>query len=526
MPAVIVPPGAPTAPPATVPPTRPATVAVPSVIAPPGMAGPSSASAAPARTGQARFARDSTRYLCAAAQTDSSFSRKLLDGVIDEPYRAVASSPGVDLVTVLKYALAARRRHFARDLAIVLAVLVSALLSAAAPPIILLSLPLAWAAVFIEQLAAHGVVARRLRRAAFDPAAAPEPTGGAMRRRLTDIGQRDRGNASVFSDYAPFVGYGTVTDSWSFALNVARAAPTASLTPFTTSEVYAAVARDLAALDLPGVGVEQRVFVSGVELLDAPDPRITQELLPVELAAPLPDASDGLIRHLMEHPEGRARCYLSVRVTGWSGELVLTTFVRFALYKSARTLYVEASHCLLTPVKPRYRAVDSMRESPTIGQIARTASLSGLLTLPYIAKSFAVLAAAATDPLRRWQKRRNDRRNIAQERTHNYGPLVSPRELASDRRYFAYFQQQDKEMYSKVVERRVMESLRDFLDAHGIDTSELSERQTAILNNGVIVTGNASVNSGSIAAGAGAVARTVNTARRLVPGAPPAAATP
>jgi hypothetical protein len=89
----------------------------------------------------------------------------------------------------------------------------------------------------------------------------------------------------------------------------------------------------------------------------------------------------------------------------------------------------------------------------------------------------------------------------------NYGSQLSLREAASDTRYHRYFQELDQDRYSKVIEKALLESLVLFLDDKGVDTSELVARQTTILNQGVYITGGASVSAQNIAAGAKAQAR-------------------
>ena len=44
-------------------------------------------------------------------------------------------------------------------------------------------------------------------------------------------------------------------------------------------------------------------------------------------------------------------------------------------------------------------------------------------------------------------------------------------------------------MTLKLVEKEILDAIIDFLEAHDIDTSELRERQSMILNNGVIMSG-------------------------------------
>jgi len=77
-------------------------------------------------------------------------------------------------------------------------------------------------------------------------------------------------------------------------------------------------------------------------------------------------------------------------------------------------------------------------------------------------------------------------------------------------------------MYSKIVEREVLDAFVAFLRAKDIDTSDFEERQSAILNYGVIVSGG-SVNAQSLAVGdqaratsGGARAAAANAARKTV----------
>jgi hypothetical protein len=116
---------------------RPAPAKPPPKMTPPTMTPPTMTPPTPplpaSGSGGGRFAKDATRYLCAAVQLDAGLNDKLLTSIVGEPHRAVASSPGVDLVTVLKYAISAARRQVARNVALSL-LLVGAVVGAGRPP--------------------------------------------------------------------------------------------------------------------------------------------------------------------------------------------------------------------------------------------------------------------------------------------------------------------------------------------------------------------------------------------------------
>ena len=58
---------------------------------------------------------------------------------------------------------------------------------------------------------------------------------------------------------------------------------------------------------------------------------------------------------------GSARWYLAVEITDWSGELVLTIFVRFQ--QLPKTLFVEANYALLPPFKESFYRTDQQDSS-------------------------------------------------------------------------------------------------------------------------------------------------------------------
>jgi hypothetical protein len=280
--------------------------------------------------------------------------------------------------------------------------------------------------------------------------------------------------------------------------------------PFAVQEVHDFVADDVRQLGLPGIVVEDRLFVNGLDLLHGFEPEVQQAVLPDELAAPVSRVDAALFSRLQENPKSRARPYLVVRIGGWSGQLVVTMFLRFALLPQKDMLFVEANYSLLPPMRQDYLVVDRLLGRPTWRQVSRVASVSLIKAVPALFGGFFRTVAVPLAALGRPGKLRREAREITQDRSFNYGAGQSLREQAADTRYHRYFQQLDREMYGKLAERRVMDALTRFLDDHNIDTSELVERTTMITNNGIYVTGEGKIDAKSIAVGANAVARTFN----------------
>lgn len=77
-----------------------------------------------------------TRYLCVGAHVDPEFADQVVHDLLEERHRAVCPSRGIDLVPIIRHCLAARRRRFGRDLAI-LAVLAASLVVSPVPTVAL-----------------------------------------------------------------------------------------------------------------------------------------------------------------------------------------------------------------------------------------------------------------------------------------------------------------------------------------------------------------------------------------------------
>lgn len=191
----------------------------------------------------------------------------------------------------------------------------------------------------------------------------------------------------------------------------------------------------------------------------------------------------------------------------------MTLFLRFTLAPQRDLLFIEASHSLLTPVLQRYRAVDGLRGRPTARQLLKAAP--GIFsTLGATTACIPRLLFTAYSLLTRHWQNRNELRAIRDDRVFNYGPRISPREAASDQQCHRYFQELDSEMYEGLVQRRVLDTLTDFLTEHNVDVGDLKEQRTTILNHGIYVTGQGSLSAKNVAAGASALSLSLDMLKR------------
>lgn len=437
-----------------------------------------------------------TRYLSAAVTFDDSLAAQLIENVLEEPHRAIAATPGVNLATVLRYALAANRRRLIRDilLLIYLALMICTFfLAFITVPLFLF---ISWMTILSERyIRFYGQPSQPLRPGKFGSAQPPSPGRNSYAaRQLARIEEASTsGNATFYSGFSPFIGYGTITSSWSFVVDVTSPRRRADRPrPFTVTQLYDHVASGLDQIDLPGMEFRIRLFVNGRDIRD--DARFLGD----QDGPPVSSVSPELLSSLMTSPEERARPYLTISVAGWHGDLVTTTFIRFLLSES--DLFVEAARTAVPPLRYAFKTVDVLETAPADGEFPALLKTSFLQTLPLLLHS----GPAIVHELRRGGRRLKKKREL--NRMPDYGALISVREAAADSKWQRYFQVFDNARYVKTVEQRVFHSLVEFLDAHDVDTSSLVTQAEVIINNGIEISGQATVHADQIVGGPGAQA--------------------
>jgi len=442
-----------------------------------------------------------TRYLSAAVSFDSDLARAVIEDILEQPHRAIASTPGVDMATVLRYALAANRRRVIRDVLLVIYLGIMILTIIVGFITIPLFLFIGWMTILSERHARFfGQSSKPLRSGEFSTAEPPSPPGNSYAaRQLARVEEADRaGNVTVYSSFSPFVGYGKVTSSWSFAVDITSARREAPIRGFTVQELYEHIEAGLEELDLPGMEFDYRLFVNGRDIRD------DQRFLLNHDGPPVTSVSGDLLASLMADPEERARPYLTISMAGWQGDLVTTTFVRFLL--SRTDLFVEAARTAIPPLRPVFKAVDEMEMAPVDGEFSAMLKTSFKQTIPFLLRS----PAAIVHELRAGSRRDATRRLLS--RRPDYGALISIREAAADTSWQRYFQVFDHARYIKVIEQRIFSSLIAFLRMHNVDVSSLVSQAEVLINNGMMITNNgvqitdSTVTANQIAGGPGAKA--------------------
>ncbi|MEU4424104.1 hypothetical protein AB0F81_26040 [Actinoplanes sp. NPDC024001] len=449
---------------------------------------------------------DTTRLLCAAAYLDRRFTDHVVRRVLREELRAVAPSFGVDIVPVVRHCLAAQRRRLLRDTMLVLVaaswflmVRFGADLISAGIQVLLL----AWGVVFLAACLDRYQILAGFFPGRFDPGTAPEPATRKQSRLLAELGRNETGNVTVYSGFRPFVGAGVAGESWSFTTDLRKGREDFDVVheprPFEVDDLYAHLGKALRELDLDGLDVHHRLFVNGQDI------RRQSWVLPDPLRRPVSVVEPGWIQQYLRTPTHQVRHYLVAQLVDWSGELVVSIFLRFA--RTGSCLVSEAAYFVLPPLWERYHAVDRLRPGADVRNALRMVARTALQAPFLLLLSPFTVGARLLEPAALFLERREIRRQIRSDMLFDYGAATSVRELGTAPGYRRYFQMLDHSAYVKLLDHAVLNAVIDFLDEHDIDTSDLKERQSVIQNNGVIVSGGGSLQAQSMAVGKGAKAR-------------------
>jgi len=470
-----------------------------------------------------KSADQSTRLLGASVLLGHGGARQKVIEWLRDPNRAIAPEIGVDLKLVIQLARWAERHErllWWKYLLIFVIAAVIAIFEAASDGTGIVAMvggSIAAGIVWMRKQARNrNDFAARFAPGRFDAADVARRFPGELEERDFTALPGDEQNFFVYSGFTPFVGSGHDLGGWSVAIATDKAKEVfgepVSIETFDAGSLYQAIDADIENLALPGVERRDCYFASGADL------RENRSLLPDIFGRPVQHLDSTAAAGYLYGDDETVRHYRCYRVLDWGGELAYSYYLRCSL--RGNTLFVETKKFLLTPISDAFRAVDDT--APLEGKEWIGTFIAGLIAGPFL-----LLAAPfwGLGQVNRWieslRDRDKERRELIEKHPRfNYGTTGSLRQALSSGSYHHYFQKIDGDFFGKALERQILDSLVVFLEEHGIETFDLRERQTTIMNTGVIVQGG-DVNAESLAVGAGsqAVKRVRNALRATAAGA-------
>jgi hypothetical protein len=438
-----------------------------------------------------------TRLLCANAFLGGALFRRHVLRFYAQPGIAAAPEVGFDVEKVMQACLFAQRREnsyywvfFGLGIAVLILAAISPLVGALAlvAPVLVF-----YRKTWREQR----VLTRFLQRDKADLEAAAAQFAVPLPEKLREAMPQRGQNLTVYRGYWPFVGMGAELGSWSFATLVNKPkVPDGATLPFTIEELYARLDHALAALRLDNIDNSDHYFVKGTDV------RTEKTLLPSPTVRPTTRLPEIFAGDSLDASDSRIRRYKWIKIEDWGGELIFSAVIRCALRGS--TLYVEGKRFVLTPLAASNRRIDELRPDGFWPRLTLAITSVFVGPISCLVAPFG-LFGTVFDDVHQWRQLRRFRRTMRTDPLYNYGAGQSLRQALEQPNYLHYFQQTDADFYSKVIERKLFDELVQFLDDHEIDTSDIKDRQTMILNSGVWVQGG-NISAEALAVGSGASA--------------------
>lgn len=444
-----------------------------------------------------------TRLLCASAFLAGSSFREMVLNFLDDLNRAAAPELGMDLMLVAKVCQYARNRD-RRYTWIYFACAALALIAALVDPVIGAAvLVLSGSLVFFRKKWQEDFrFVRLFKRDVFNPEATERQFSSSLKHETSLTLPADDQNLVIYQGFSPFVGAGMNLGGWSFVVNATKGKEEngSELEPvkFEISELYDEIDHCINVLELTGLTHQDMYFVNGSDIRD------DHNILPDSHGHPVQKISSDRCVTYRNTNDRHIRHYQWIKVMDWGNQLCTSYFLRCSL--RGPNLFVEINRYLLTPLADKYRKIDATGDRNW--QYGLGIAVLSLLAGPIMAAASPLIIFGRMNEYIEelfHKKKKVRRKQIDENPLFNYGTGQSLRESVSSGQFMHYFQKLDGVFYSKVLEREILNSIVDFLDAHDIDTSELKERQSTILNSGIIVQGG-DVKAESLAVGSGAQA--------------------
>ncbi len=427
--------------------------------------------------------RETTRYLSAAAQLDVEYATKVVRKVINDPIRALAPAYGADVAVVARWAVDSLMRRWHRDIALLIAILLGAVLIwwmahfgvVAGAVAVMITLIAAWVIVSGEYwLRWYGTVVRHMLREGFDPDRAPEPRHQWVRDRIDAVSARRRGNLVVFRGKRAFVGSGPRLSREHVIIDVSRGRKVKNGKPrkpqsFTNADVHLALISAMKKLEFSDMKVEERLFVNGRHL------KGNEDFLPNgEMAPPAVSVGTGLLLEATLDPTPDARTYVCVEMPGWQGQLVVTLFVRAV--HAGGSLYVEWEYRVLPPLLDRYQRVDLYFDVAWPRRIWMAGLRGAREVIPALYKAPFALAADVIHVVAARRRKRLVTDAIRQGQGFDYGAATSIREDALGRNRQHHFLERDEIMFVLMSQEILVREVRSFLRKHDVSLAGFDQQ--------------------------------------------------
>ena len=331
----------------------------------------------------------------------------------------------------------------------------------------------------------------------------PRAVSEAAESRITMVEGAQRGNITLHSGWFPFIGAGPQTKvHWSIAIRLrpkTPVVPNGDRVPASSKyvridpyDLHRQIHARLLGLNDPALPANERVAaltvshrVIGSGLLGKDNP-----LLDPNLKTPYSHASPEAIEALIRHPQARLRYYQQVSVSDQSPvvesrsgrpvamsvdqEVAVSAFIYAAV--EGGMFYLQFVLTALPPIDHAYRIDDFSHVTTFFGTLMYSIKrLFGSL----VSAPLGIIAAVSL-----WRSERAMEKEYTSSDDSDFGTLVSVRQIAAAPSFGTYIEELDVEKYNMMISRLLLETVEEYLDGKGVDTSAFESSAQTIVNNG------------------------------------------
>jgi hypothetical protein len=279
-----------------------------------------------------------------------------------------------------------------------------------------------------------------------------------------------------YKDYNPFSAEGFDVGSWSVAIDITKTNKWEELgvKEFSEGELYQKIKSQLLRLNFENISVTDIIYVNAKDII--------KDNLFYENGSLTLNIDIDAFKTIPNSKEEKFRFYKVIKVKDWGNDLIFT--ILFRIYKTSESLYLETKYFVLPSIKKSLKGIDKFKKA----RFTKIASIliSNILYAPILLVSapFAVLSPYIdlTEVITKALMDEDDREELVGD-TSSFGLLFRSS-------YYEDFNQfEDKDFYSKTIEKKLLNSIIDFLEEHNIDVSDFKDNKSHILNNGIIMSG-------------------------------------
>lgn len=455
---------------------------------------------------------DTTRFMCGSVFLghDREIREKLRTHVLDR-FHSVAENPGLNvrlLARVLDFYHQKKLRYMAwhGPLGVLYFLILGIWLIAASPdtqPLIVALLIVGATALAIPTYRRYmrnryDYALQNFTRDNFDSKRAMEKFANSSGKLEKKVATEDASaNVSVFGGFEPFIGWGGSLGDWSLLIDTRKGKDDHPTVKFSVQDIERAIGASFQQLSLPDLEVGERLFVHGVDV------SIVDGLLPDRFARPQQRVAEEILARLRISESRTARVYQFAKVAAWTDQVYVSFFYRVTF--RGPMLYIENHARVLQPVSTDHRAIDNLTAPKTRARVGQFFGCTLAAPFACIGECFQLLALIRSrGEIRKSEAEQKEK--IEEQARYNYGTTTSLRESFSASIYNHFFEKSDRDLYVKILQKQLLDSVIEFLDSRNVDTSELRDQRSYIINSGLIVHGD--LQADAVAVGKAAKANT------------------